>query len=99
MKQMLESLEDLGLGKEEAAPAPAGGPEVDANLPFDDQVSQELEREDDALRDGGKTQVKARKVGELRDYLNVRSLPVEDEEGKKYKKAELVEIVCDYLGL
>ena len=50
-------------------------------------------------RRGGRAGVRKLKVAALRKYLTARGLPIEDEEGVKYAKKELVEIVTDYLGM
>ena len=68
-------------------------------LPFQEQVSLSLEAEDNGMLALGRTGLRKMKVQALRDYLTARGLPIEDEDGSRYVKIELLEIVTDYLGM
>ena len=68
-------------------------------LPFQEQVSLSLEAEDNGMLVLGRSGLRKMKVQALRDYLTARGLPIEDEDGSRYTKKELLEIVTDYLGM
>ena len=68
-------------------------------LPFQEQVSLSLEAEDNGMLVLGRSGLRKKKVQALRDYLTARGLPIEDEDGSRYAKKELLEIVTDYLGM